>query len=154
NGLSFTVNSNSPPFIYPIMLASSVAQLGFADGPPKDFHTGLNLTAHWVFYADAHEISATNMGTIAGAVNHFRSHIKQNMQTNDSATTAADVSTQLDGNLDEVARQSALLALPLYMVAAALIGLALVFVATVAAMLVEAQAGEVATLKSRGLGGR
>lgn len=153
NGFSFAADNYSSALIYPIMLAKDAAQLGFGYGAPKGFITGLHLTAHWIYYTDPHKITTKNMGDIANAVAHFRSHIKQNMQTNGPAIAATNVATALDGSLDDVARQSALLGLPLYMVAVSLIGLALVFVATIAAMLIEAQAGEVATLKSRGLGG-
>jgi ABC-type lipoprotein release transport system permease subunit len=155
NGLSFDAGSGSPAFVYPILLAQEDVQLGFDFGSHKAINTGLQLTAHWVYYTNPHMITTANMGEAANAIRRFRGDITQNVTVTapDASVAAASVATGLDGSLAAVSQQSALLVLPLYMVAAAMIGLALVFVATVAGMLVEAQAGEVATLKSRGLGG-
>ena len=60
------------------------------------------------------------------------------------------LTTQLDTELAGLVREVSLLAQPLYVVVALVVGLALLFIAVIGGLLVEGQAGEIATLKSRG----
>src|SRR5207249_4424764 len=63
------------------------------------------------------------------------------------------VGARLDGILADLQRQFSLLSLPLYVVVAQVVGLALLFVVAMAGLLIEGQSGEIATLKSRGASG-
>ena len=60
------------------------------------------------------------------------------------------VNTALDSNLRSVEQQLGLLTLPLYIVVAQVVGLALLFVLAMAGLLVDGQSVDIATLKSRG----
>ena len=59
----------------------------------------------------------------------------------------------LDQIIQGVQTQLSLIALPLYVIAAQIVGLALLFVAAMASLLIEYQSQGIATLKSRGTSG-
>jgi putative ABC transport system permease protein len=109
------------------------------------------ITEHWIYYTQLQQVSTQNIEAVANGLGNFHTHIRQNLPVDTHLITNSDLATQLPTMLQSVGRQTALLALPLYFIAAPTIGLALLFIAAVAAMLIEAQAEELATLKSRGL---
>lgn len=147
NGLSFTVErSDSVPPVYPLLTTSDSffsALKGF-DG------VGMNLS--WVYYADLTRITTSNMAGIADNIITFRTHVTGEVQ---DTPGVANVQTQ--GGLDQIIKtvqtQLSLIALPLYVIAAQIVGLALLFVASMASLLIEYQSQGIATLKSRGTSG-
>ncbi|HEX5441405.1 MAG TPA: FtsX-like permease family protein, partial [Ktedonobacterales bacterium] len=97
-------------------------------------------------------ITTANMSAIADDVVSFRTYTTSNVQ---SVTSVANVTTLggLDQIIQNVEQQLSLIALPLYVIAAQIVGLALLFVAAMAGLLIEYQSQEIATLKSRGTSG-
>ncbi|HKB46890.1 MAG TPA: ABC transporter permease, partial [Ktedonobacterales bacterium] len=63
------------------------------------------------------------------------------------------VATALDHDIQDIRAQQTLLVLPLYVIVAQVVGLALLFVIAMAGLLIEGQSQEIATLKSRGASG-
>jgi ABC-type lipoprotein release transport system permease subunit len=147
NGLSF--------FQYPdgvnLPLVTSVA-LAFSDFFPA-VSGGITpeITEHWIWYTQLQQITTQNIQAIIKVLGDFQTDMRQNLPVDRGLIVQSGVATRLLAMLQDVNRQTALLALPLYFVVAPTIGLALLFIAEVAAMLIEAQALELATLKSRGL---
>src|SRR5260221_11284662 len=90
------------------------------------------------------------MQTIPDSIGLLRPHLA-------GAATAfrgtVTISTGLEGDIHNVVQQLTLLTLPLYVIVAQVVGLALLFVTAMAGLLVEGQAGYIATLKSRGASG-
>ncbi len=145
----FNFSTQSPgglPKPFPILMTFSTFFASFSA------FNGVGMTQHWVYYTQATQISAANMGAVASAIALFRAHIDGSLLGFNGITTA-NVNTQLDQFIANVQGQQSLLALPLYVVVAQIVGLALLFVAAMAGLLIERQAGEIATLKSRGASG-
>jgi ABC-type lipoprotein release transport system permease subunit len=146
NGVSFQIDKPCPPN-YTILMTFS----DFYSGVSKGI-TG-NVVEHWVYYTQLQHISMANIGAVASGLSDFRTHMSQNLPLDLQNVSQSTVATQLDVLIQNVLQQTSLLELPLYFIAAPTIGLALLFIAAIAAMLIEAQAQELATLKSRGLSG-
>jgi ABC-type lipoprotein release transport system permease subunit len=144
NGLSF--GSDSPPQVYPVQL------------PVESFYAVLpalqsvGMTQHWVYYTRPEAITTANMDQVVQQLGDFRSHVSGEVVPTPPITTVG-VNTALDQTIQDVEAQSALLALPLYVIVAQVVGLALLFVTAMAGLLIEGQAAEIATLKSRGASG-
>jgi hypothetical protein len=145
NGLSF--NAPPPPNeaqdpVYPILTTtesffSAVGRLTIA------------MAQTWVYRTDVNQITADNMADVADDVITFRSRVLGDL--------GSKYIVRMFGGLEQiiasVQQQLQLIALPLYVIAAQIVGLALLFVATMAALLIEQQSEEIATLKSRGTSG-
>ncbi len=110
------------------------------------------MTQNWIYYADVNKITTSNMDAIVNGVISFRTYLTADIQGN---TGVANVVTLggLDQIIQSVEQQLSLIALPLYVIAAQIVGLALLFVAAMAGLLIEYQSQEIATLKSRGTSG-
>lgn len=146
NGLSFFSPPNDK------LPLSSTVELTFNDF----FHSVSNglapeVTEHWIYYTQLPRISTQNIEAVINGLRDFQTQMRQGLPVNRYLITNSDVASQLLTMLQTVERQTALLALPLYFIAAPTIGIALLFIAAVAAMLIEAQSQELATLKSRGV---
>jgi ABC-type lipoprotein release transport system permease subunit len=147
NGLSFAIDrSDALPPVYPVL---TTAESFFAAFGSFD---GVGMTQTWVYYADLTKITTSNMADINNWIVSFRSYLTGNIQ---DIAGVANVATQ--GSLDQIVQgvqqQLNLIALPLYVIAAQIVGLALLFVAAMAGLLIEHQSQEIATLKSRGTSG-
>ena len=144
NGFTFAANgSDTTPAIYPVLTTYDTffSQLsGF---------NGLQMSQNWFFYARPQAITTTNLGTVAGDVVALRTQTGATLRRAPNVF-AAGVNTRLDTTLQSLQQQQALLALPLYVIVAQVVGLALLFVAAMASLMIEAQSAELATLKSRG----
>lgn len=145
NGRIFTTNpvKDSDPYLFPVLLDSNsfaVAMTAFR---------GINVTQHWVYYVDPARITTRNVPAVASALGVLRTQVGY-VLTNVGAS--ASVLSGLFDALHDFTQQSSLLSFPLYMVLAQVVGLILIFIGVMAGLLVEAQAGDIATLKSRGAG--
>ncbi|HET8906566.1 MAG TPA: FtsX-like permease family protein [Ktedonobacterales bacterium] len=147
NGLSFAVDrgDNIPP-VYPILTTSDSFYRSFST-----FNEG-GMIHSWIYYADPARITTSNMGAVAGDVVSFRTHVTGDVQSIPNVVNAVPQGS-LDQIIQGVQKQLNLMALPLYVIAAQIVGLALLFVAAMAGLLIEYQGQEIATLKSRGTSG-
>lgn len=145
NGRSFAAD-NGGVTIYPILVASDVffAQLA----PFKD----LAIHQNWVYYTQPDAINTANMLDVSGAIGVFRSRMNGDIQSI-KGISGVDTQTGLDHTIADIQSQQALLALPLYVIVAQIVGLALLFVVAMAALLIDGQSQEITTLKSRGASG-
>ena len=147
NGLSFAAErGDSAPTVYPILTTNDSFFQAFSA------FTGAGMTQNWIYYADVNKITTSNMDAIANDVVTFRTYLTSDIQ---GTTSVANVVTLggLDQIIQSVEQQLSLIALPLYVIAAQIVGLALLFVAAMAGLLIEYQGQEIATLKSRGTSG-
>ncbi len=147
NGLSFTAErSDGAPTVYPILTTNDSFFQAFSA------FTGAGMTQNWIYYADVNKITTSNMDAIVNGIISFRTYLTADIQ---GTTSVANVVTLggLDQIIQSVEQQLSLIALPLYVIAAQIVGLALLFVAAMAGLLIEYQSQEIATLKSRGTSG-
>ena len=145
NGLSFqTVSSDTTPSVYPVLLDK--AALADALKPI----TGLDVTQHWVYYTNTTRINIDNMNAIPQNIGLLKSHLSGDVT---ALGVNVNVATDLDQSINNINNQLALLGLPLYVVVAQVVGLALLFVVAMAGLLVDGQTVEISTLKSRGASG-
>jgi len=147
NGLSFSV-AGSPGQIlpFPILMTNQTLLASFG------LFTGLRLYQHWVYYLQSARLSLSSLAGDRAAITILRNRIDATL-TGTHAITLTDVNTQVDQLIHTAQQQQGLAALPLYLVVAQIVGLALLFVATMTSLLIERQAGAIATLKSRGASG-
>jgi len=156
NGHSFdTVVSGQeppPPSNYPLLFrrATFASTLTFAPQAPAERPMGMTL--HYVYFTDPQRITAPTIGATIGQIKAFRSHINGDLPGGGGVFTV-NLGTKLDAILGDLQRQFSILSLPLYVIVAQVVGLALLFVVAMAGLLIEGQSGEIATLKSRGASG-
>ncbi|HLY29581.1 MAG TPA: FtsX-like permease family protein, partial [Ktedonobacterales bacterium] len=147
NGLSFSAqNGGNEPRPYPILMSETTLLTLFGRFP------GLNMNQHWVFYSQSARLNASNIGAISNDIAALRSKVDSALLGEKGITQTA-VNTGLDQLIANIQGQQGLLALPLYVVVAQIVALALLFVAAMVSLLSDRQAGEIATLKSRGASG-
>lgn len=106
----------------------------------------------WTYRTNPNAINADNMDTVRSNITDFRSRLSGDVQPI-SGVSGVGVISQLDKIITGLEGQVSLLSLPLYVVAAQVVGLALLFVIAMAGLLIEGQGQEMATLKSRGASG-
>ncbi len=128
-----------PVYMNPADLFSSISGI-----------SGQNLWQEWSYITAPQRITSANMASVVSNVQTLESSVAQQLQF-DTPTAIFTVSSKLDRLIQDTQNQYALFDLPLYLVAIPAIGLTLLFVASIAIMLVEAESQEIATLKSRGL---
>ncbi|HZC08075.1 MAG TPA: FtsX-like permease family protein [Ktedonobacterales bacterium] len=135
--------SLTAPKVYPVLISDN------------DFYrtlgafTGLGATQNWIFYTNTTAINAANMDATRGNIAQFRSRLSGDAQPI-NGVSGVGVISNLDKIITGLEGQESLLALPLYVVVAQVVGLALLFVVAMAGLLIEGQGQEIATLKSRG----
>lgn len=145
NGLSFdTVSSQTTPSVYPVLIDKTA--LTNALKPIPD----LNVTQHWIYYTDTSRITTGNMNNIPDNIGRLKSHLAGDVT---ALGVTVNVATALDQSIANINQQLALLGLPLYIIVAQVVGLALLFVVAMAGLLIDGQTVEIATLKSRGASG-
>ena len=152
NGRTFDVvpiiTINTDFYLYPVLVdpKAFVATLG---GLPN-----LNIERHWTFYTDSKRITSDNMNDVASDVSRLKRVVAGELSyLGGGLAVRVQIITQLDVAIPHVAGQLAVLAQPLFVIVAQVEGLALLFVGAMAGLLVEAQSGEIATLRSRGASG-
>jgi putative ABC transport system permease protein len=147
NGITFDAGGGAKqPKIYPLLLSDTT----FFQQLPVFASVGMRQ--HWIFYTHADAIDTGNMTAVAQHLADFRAHINGDVLTIPGVAEVA-VMSGLGSNISDIQQQEALLALPLYVIVAQVVGLALLFVAAMAGLLIEGQSQDIATLKSRGAGG-
>jgi ABC-type lipoprotein release transport system permease subunit len=136
---------DSDPFVYPVLLTQPdfVATIG-----PL---SNVRVSQSWVFYTDPKKITMRNMAATAQRLAVLRAHLVTDL--NALGLGGVVVLTNLDVALQQVTDQLALLGLPLYVVVAQVVGLALLAVLVMASLLAESQATTLVTLKTRGASG-
>ncbi|GEM_PF-761343 len=148
NGLNFSVlhgtSGGQSPF--PLLMSKPTLLSSLSH------FSGLNMEQHWVYYTQDASINASTIDSISSGITLMRSQVDGALLGAQGITQTA-VNTQLDQLIANVQAQQNLAALPLYVVVAQIVGLALLFVAAMASLLIDRQAGEIATLKSRGASG-
>ncbi|HEX8732585.1 MAG TPA: FtsX-like permease family protein, partial [Ktedonobacterales bacterium] len=138
--------TSTTPKIYPVLINDS------------DFYRtlsqfqGIGAEQNWIFRAIPSDINAANMEATRANVAQFRSRLSGDAQPI-AGVSGVGVISSLDKIIKGLEGQESLLALPLYIVAAQIVGLALLFVVAMAGLLIEGQSQEIATLKSRGASG-
>ncbi|HST90065.1 MAG TPA: ABC transporter permease [Ktedonobacterales bacterium] len=145
NGLRFDVSPN-PPFIYPVLVTYDTffAQL--------NRFNSVAMTQRWIYYTRPDALTVDNIAAVADNVGNLRSHLSGTLLALPGIAQVR-LQTNLDTTIQDIQRQQALLALPLYVIVAQVVGLALLFVSAMAGLLIEGQSMEIATLKSRGASG-
>jgi putative ABC transport system permease protein len=143
---------NPPPPVYPIVFARTtfVSALTFAPQAPNERPLGMSL--HYIYFTDPHRVTASTVDTTIAQIKAFRSHLNGDLPGSGGVFTVS-LGTKLDAILGDLQRQFSLLSLPLYVIVAQVVGLALLFVVAMAGLLIEGQSAEIATLKSRGASG-
>ncbi len=134
------------PTLFPLLVSSDTffAQLtGIAN---------LSMSALWDYPLQPEQIHSSTLSQTLATLTRFSSEITNRLLST-SAIQQAQVNTSLDQVLSDYQHRLDLLALPLYVVVAQVLGLILLYVVIVSGLLVERQAGEIATLKSRGASG-
>ncbi|HEX8730025.1 MAG TPA: hypothetical protein VF739_15445, partial [Ktedonobacterales bacterium] len=111
--------------------------------------TGVGVSQNWIFRTNPATINAANMDVVKDDMALFRSRLSGDAQPI-SGVSGVGIISNLDKIITGLEQQETLLALPLYVVVAQVVGLALLFVVAMAGLLIEGQSGEIATLKSRG----
>lgn len=147
NGLTFAAfeKDDSPP-VFPLVTTYD------------NFFGSLNnlkdvgMTQHWVYYVAPSRITTENMDAVKSAVIDYRARALGTLQSTPGVANVI-IQGSLDTTITNVQKTLNLLSLPLYVIAAQIVGLALLFVAAMAGLLIEHQGQDIATLKSRGTSG-
>jgi putative ABC transport system permease protein len=158
NGRGFAANPDDlpdQPYNYPVLIDPSAFFAALGAVP------GLSMEQHYIYYTDATRISTANAGAVVANLARPRHAIDEARAelvgvegpSGPTNILGIDTITGLDKAIPAVERQFALLTLPFYAVAAPVVGLALLFVATAGSLLAEVQAPALATLRSRGASG-
>jgi len=139
----------APPPIYPVLFtrAGLLDNLNFTTSQPDEVPMGMIL--HYLYFTQSAQITYASMNAAASQIRSLRSDLNGNLLGTYSVIDVA-VNTHLDMLIVALAQQFSLFALPLYVVVAQIIGLALLFILVMTQLLVEGQAMELATLRSRG----
>jgi len=134
------------PKVYPILTTDDDFYRilsGFGD---------MGAAQNWIFRTNTAAINSGNMDATRNNVENFRSRLSGDAQPI-AGVSGVGVISSLDKIIQGLQGQESLLALPLYVVVAQVVGLALLFVVAMGGLLIEGQSQEIATLKSRGASG-
>jgi ABC-type lipoprotein release transport system permease subunit len=146
-GRSFSSNQGAnQPLLYPLLVSSDLyfAQLA---GLPN-----LGTTAAWDYPIQPEQLHIAQLSDAQNNLSRFTAEATNRLATI-SGVQQAQVNTGLSQLLSNYQQKLNLLALPLYVVMAQVLGLILFYIVVVAGLLVERQSAEIATLKSRGASG-
>lgn len=146
NGQTFTANHSGDILAYPVLMNQETFFSKLQEFP------GLGMSQHWVYYTRPDRITSDNATSAAQAYDSFVAHAKGDLPTA-NGVSKVDTVGDLSSLLSHVRSQQSLLELPLYAIVVQIVGLALLFVAAMATILIEGQHQEIATLKSRGASG-
>src|SRR5262249_43404368 len=145
NGEIFDRSSGNP-VVYPVLITYDA----FYDQLPRFGSVGMRQ--EWVFYTLPERLNDANIAGAANNLGNLRSHL-DGEASGLPGVSGVKTLTRLDRLIADVQSQQALLALPLYVIVAQVLGLVLLFVAAMSALLIEGQSQEIATLRSRGASG-
>lgn len=153
NGLGFdtiisTLLNNPPPPQYPVLFTRGTLVQLFSY-PPSATRLPMGMGLHYIYFVAQNRITAGQARTLTQQVTALRTALDTDVPGAYGASLV-DVATRLGELLAGATTLLAVQALPLYSVDAQLVTLALLFIFALAGLLVESQAEEIATLKSRG----
>ena len=134
------------PLLYPLLVSNDVFFAHLAGIP------NLQTTALWDYALQPEQLHIAHLGDALDELSRFSAETT-NRLTPITGVRQVQVNTGLNQLLSGYQHKLDLLALPLYVVMAQVLGLILFYIVVVAGLLVERQAGEIATLKSRGASG-
>ncbi len=134
------------PLLYPLLVSNDVFFAHLAGIP------NLQTTALWDYALQAEQLHIAHLGDALDDLSRFAAETT-NRLTPITGVRQVQVNTGLNQLLSGYQHKLDLLALPLYVVMAQVLGLILFYIVVVAGLLVERQAAEIATLKSRGASG-
>ena len=136
-----------PPAVFPAIFAQSTFfnLFGSSGATPGS----LTVSVHYISFTEPTRITAANIPTVVTDVSSYRSDLNGSLYSI-LGVYSVGVGTQLDTLLKSQQQQFGLLTQPLYIVIVQLVALALLFVISMASLLIESQSIEIATLKSRG----
>ncbi len=146
-GRSFTASQGTnQPLLYPLLVSNNTyfAQL---TGIPN-----LQTTAAWDYAIQPEQLHIAQLSDTLNNLARFTAETT-NQLAPISDVQQVQVNTGLTQLLNAYQQKLNLLALPLYVVMAQVLGLILFYIVVVAGLLVERQSAEIATLKSRGASG-
>lgn len=140
--------ANPLPPQFPILftrqaLIQSLSYRPIGKNPPM----GVGL--HYIYFVSSSQITVDQAPTVADQLTALRTSLDVDVPSPGGAS-GVEVATGLDDLLNGVTTLFAGQTLPLYSVDAQLVALALLFIFVMSGLLIESQAGEIATLKSRG----
>ncbi len=146
-GRSFSSDQgpNQPP-LYPLLVTSDDFFTQLASVP------NLAMTAFWDYAIQQEQLHIARLRETLDSLSRFSSETTNQLSAA-RGVQQVQVNTGLNRLLSDYQHRLDLLALPLYVVMAQALGLILFYIVVVAGLLVERQAGEIATLKSRGASG-
>jgi len=139
------------PNVFPLVFtqATFLSALNFGVEQSGSIVLGaVGMLVHSVYFTDGQRITPDRISATMARVKTLRSFVSGTAQQGGVYHMTA--STGLDQLLSRVQGQAGLLAQPLATMVAQIVGLALLFVVAMAGVLVDGQAVEMATLKSRG----
>ncbi len=145
NGIDFNPDDTSPP-VFPVLMAS-----GDFFGDLAQF-SDVGMRQSWVYSTQVQRISAANSAAVASDIAQFRAQLNSDVLGSGDVASVS-LATQLDATIGAVQDEQALLALPLYIIVAQIVGLALLFVVNMSGLLIDHQSQDIATMKSRGASG-
>jgi len=153
NGLGFdtvvsTLLNNPPPPQYPILFTRQALVRTFAH-PPEEGGAPMGMGLHYIYFVAPNQITVGHASAIVDDLKSLRNALDTDVP-NANGALQVGVATHLGEMLSSVVSLLSGQTLPLYSVDAQLVALALLFIFVMAGLLVESQAGEIATLKSRG----
>jgi ABC-type antimicrobial peptide transport system permease subunit len=140
---------NCPPTVLPVLFAQNTFFNLFGSNPASSLQALYGISVHYIAFTTPSRITVGNTPATINAISTYRSTLNGALYGSFGVVSIA-VGTRLDSVLAGEQRQFGLLAQPLYIVIIQLVGLALLFVVAMASLLIENQAIDIATLRSRG----
>jgi ABC-type lipoprotein release transport system permease subunit len=154
NGLGFdtvvsSLLNNPPPPEFPILFTRASLTHIFIY-PPTQENQPMGLGLHYIYYVASNNITFAHAQSIIAGLKTLRNALDTDVVGSATGVSTVGMATSLGSLLGSVTSLLANQTLPLYSVDAQLVALALLFIFVMAGLLIESQAGEIATLKSRG----
>ncbi len=153
NGLGFdtvivpNLNNPSPPQ-YPILFSRATLEQTLGSRPAAG-QPPMGIGLHYIYFIAPSKITVSQAATVQANLKTLRSALDTDVPGSFGASSV-QVGTRVGDLLASVVSLLAAQTLPLYSVDAQLVALALLFIFVMAGLLIASQAGEIATLKSRG----
>jgi putative ABC transport system permease protein len=140
---------NCPPTVLPVLFDQSTFFNLFGSDPTSHLPALFDISVHYISFTTPGRITVSNTPATINAISTYRSTLSGALYGSFGVKSIA-VATRLDTVLAVEQRQLGQFAQPLYIVIIQLVGLALQFVVAMASLLIENQAADIATLRSRG----
>ncbi len=146
-GRSFSSSQGAgQPPLFPLLVSSDTFFAQLASVP------NLQATAFWEYVLQPEQLHIAQLDEVQRNLSRFSAEITNRLLPV-NGVRQVQVNTSLSQLLSDFQHKLDLLALPLYVVMAQVLGLILFYIVVIAGLLVERQSAEIATLKSRGASG-